>query len=202
MPGNATQGWGHVVAAVIAAVISEEILRGLLRHRNARGDRLAGATVLRYPSAWKWVAWTLVAVAAAGLSWLFWYATTTATRAPTSREIAVLCFDLSWLILPLLFLVLDVHGVAHEVRPHGLVRVTPWRRRAEVPWSRVTVLAYRPSLRLLRIEADSGEGTWLAPHLSGIGTFAREVLKKVPRQVLEATPPPTRELLMALARRA
>jgi hypothetical protein len=201
MHGDAPQWWVHVGAAVIAAAISEEILRRLLRHRDARGDRFAGATVLRYPSAWKWVTWTLVAVSTAGLSWLYGYAATTATRAPTSREIAILCFDLSWLILPLVFLVLDVHGVAHEVRPHALVRVTPWRRRAELPWSRVTALTYRPSLRLLRIEADSGEGTWLAPHLSGIGTFAREVLEKVPKHVLEATHRPTRELLMALARR-
>jgi hypothetical protein len=202
MHGDATQWRWHILATVIALVISEEILRRLLRHRNARGDRFAGATVLRYPPAWKRVTWSLVAVSAVGLSWLFWYAATSATRPPTTKEIMIACFYLSWLVIPLVFLVLDIHGVAHEVRPYGLERVTPWRPRTALPWSKVTVIAYWPSLRLLRIATDTGEGTWLAPYLSGIGTLAREVLEKVPKHVIEGTHPSTRELLKTLARRA
>jgi hypothetical protein len=166
----------------IDTLLTSSLLRWLLGRRRAGGERGPGATVLRYPGVWQVLAWTLLLVPLAGIFAL-------AAFSPPRPD------DLKWFVgLVLGFgalglaLVLEIRGVAHRLRPDGLERVTPWRPRRFLPWSRLTVLRYSESMQSFRLVTDQGDGTWLSQYLSGLGAFAAAVLAQVRPEVLNRNP--------------
>ncbi len=112
------------MAAVIAYAVSVTLLASLLKRRNLRGERMVGATVLRYPRAWHYVAWGFLIVPLAGLGWLAW------KFPPKPNEVIYFVALIAGFGLIGAYLVLEVSGVAHELRPNGFLRVTPWGRAA------------------------------------------------------------------------
>ncbi len=103
------------------------------------------------------------------------------------------------LIVALAAATVDVLGVAHRLRPDGLERVTPWRRRAVVRWADVTSIAWIESTRWFEVRARSGERVRVSVQLTGMASFARAVLEGVPPEVIDAEPG-LRLLLERLAR--
>lgn len=93
----------------------------------------------------------------------------------------------------------DVLGVAHRLRPDGIERVTPWRRRALVRWSDVTSIEWVGSTRWFEVRSRRGEGVRVYAQLTGVAAFARAVLDHVAADVIDAEPG-LRALLERLAR--
>lgn len=189
---DAGEWGGHIVAAVVAHAVSVSLMAWLLRRRAFSGERLAGATILRYPRAWHLVAWGFLLLPLTGLGFLAW------RFPPRPGEAIYLAAMVAGFGLVGAYFVLEVSGVAHELRPNGLLRRTPWGPRRFLPWSQVAVLRYSGLVTAWRIRTASGEGTYVALQLSGIGAFARAVLDNVPPEVVDREPA-TRVMLTRLA---
>jgi hypothetical protein len=184
--------WPKVVEGAVVAGATGAILSWVLRSRKAAAERGTGATVMRYPRAMHVVAWVLLAVPLVGLAVL-------GVLSPPKADDVVYFVGLvagfgvlgGWLVI-------EVTGVAHALRADGLERVTPWRGRRLLPWSRVTVLRYSDSLQSFRIATSGGDATWLSQYLSGLGSFARAALEHVRPEVIDREPR-TRSMLVRLA---
>lgn len=188
-----TGEWGgHIAAAALAHAASVALVAWLLRRRVFQGERVAGATVLRYPRAWHVVAWGFLSVPLAGLGLLGW------RFPPKPDEVVYFASLVAGFGLLGAYLVLEVSGVAHELRPDGFVRRTPWGPRRFLPWSQVTVLGYSALVTAWRVRTAAGDAAWVSLQLSGIGAFARAVLDNVPAEVIDGTRD-TRAMLARLA---
>ncbi len=185
--------WGpHIAAAVVAHAVSVSLMAWLLRRRRFSGERVAGATILRYPPAWHLVAWGFLLVPLSGLGFLAW------KFPPKPGEAVYLAALVAGFGLLGAYFVLEVSGAAHELRPDGLLRRTAWGPRRFLPWSQVAVVRYSGLVTAWRIRTKSGEGAWVALQLSGIGAFARAVLERVSPEVVDREPG-TRGMLARLA---
>jgi hypothetical protein len=188
-----TAEWsGHIVAAVIAHGLSVTLVAWLLRRRRFQGERVAGATVLRYPRGWLFFAWGFLAVPLAGLGLLAW------KFPPKPDEVVYFVSMVVGFGLLGAYFVLEASGVAHELRPNGILRRTPWGPRRFLPWSQVTVLRYSALVTAWRIRTANGDAAWVALQLSGIGAFAHAVLDNVPAEVIDREGD-TRAALLRLA---
>jgi hypothetical protein len=173
---------GHIAAAAAAHVLSVSLVAWLLRRRRFSGERLAGATVLRYPPAWHLVAWGFLLLPLGGLGYLAW------RFPPKPGEAIYLASLIAGFGLLGAYFVLEVSGVAHELQPNGLLRHGPWRPRLLLPWSQVSALRYSGLASAWYLRTRSGDGAWVPFQLSGIGAFARAALEHVPPEVIDREP--------------
>jgi hypothetical protein len=178
---------------VVAGALTSAILGTLARHRRAAAERGFGAEVLRYPTAMRVVAWALLLVPVVGILALARF------QPPKPDEVVYVVGLLIGFGLLGGALVLEARGVAHELRPGGLERVTPWRRRAWLSWSQVQVLRFSDAMQCWRIVTSTGEATWISVYVSGLAAFARAALERVRPEVIDRVPG-TRAKLEALAR--
>jgi hypothetical protein len=187
-----TEWSGHLAAAVIAHAASVTLVAWLLKRRILGGERIAGATVLRYPRGWHVFAWTYFVGAMCGLGWLAW------RFPPKPHEMIYLAGLVAGFGLTGAYLVLEVSGIAHEIRPNGFMRVSPWGRRRFLPWAQVSVVRYSGLVTAWHIRTKSGDTAWVAHQLSGLGPFAEAVLENVPASVIDRRSD-TRPMLAAVA---
>src|ERR1700760_1437620 len=118
----------HLIQIGLVGVVFGTVVFGfLLDRRNLRGDVVDGAVVLRYGLGWHVFAWALLVPMAGIVSIGIWSGVK-----PGEAGIALLTI-LLLLGGPIAALV-HVRGTAHELRPEGLLRVTPWARRCLLPW--------------------------------------------------------------------
>ncbi len=78
-------------------------------------------------------------------------------------------------------LVVEVLVVRHEMKPTGLLAVTPWHGRRFLSWSQVKTFRFSPAMQLWRA-ATAGEATWISVYP---GHFRPEsaTLSRPPRRV-------------------
>jgi hypothetical protein len=184
-------GW-KVLEYAIAGAVTSAVMGWLLRRRSAAAARGFGAQILRYPPAMRLAAWGLLVVPLVGIAGVVLW------QPPKPGE----WIYYVWMVIGFGLLggtlVLDAHGVAHELRSDGLERVTPWRGRRFLPWSQVEVLRFSESSQNWRIVTASGDGTWISVYVSGLGSFARAALERVRSDVIDREPA-TRMKLVELA---
>lgn len=169
---------GGLVAAMLAHLISVALYTRFLKRRNLQGDRVAGATLMRYSVGWHLFAWTALVLPMAGLGWLVW-------RFPIKADDvvpAVILFAGFGSVGA--YLVLQVSCVAHELRPDGLLRVTPWGPRCFLPWTLVSEIRYSDLMTGWRIRTANGDSAWVWLALSGTAAFAQAVLENVPAEAI------------------
>lgn len=185
--------WGaHLAAAALAHAASVTLVAWLLRRRVLHGERIAGAAVLRYPLGWRVFAWTYFIGPMGGLAWLAW------RFPPKPDEMIYLVGLVGGFGLTGAYFVLEVTGVAHELRPNGFLRVSPWGPRRFLPWAQVSLVRYSGLVTAWRIRTRSGDGAWVAHQLSGLGSFAEAVLQNVPADAIDRRSD-TRPMLAAVA---
>ena len=184
-------GW-KVLEYAVAGAVTSGIMGWLLKRRSAAAARGFGGQVLRYPATMRAVAWLLLLVPLAGIAGVVRW------QPPKPGE----WIYYAWMVVGFGLLggalVLDAQGVAHELKPDGLERVTPWRGRRFLPWSQVKVLRFSESSQNWRIVTTAGDGTWISVYVSGLGSFARAALQHVRPEVIDHEPA-TRAKLVELA---
>jgi hypothetical protein len=169
---------GGFIVAVLAHLISIALYTRLLKRRNLQGDRVAGATLLRYSVGWHLFAWTALVLPMTGLSWLVW------KFPPKPDDVVPVVSLFATFGLVGTYLVLQVSCVAHELRSDGLLRVTPWGPRCFLPWTLVTEVRYSDLMTGWRIRTVNGDSAWVWLALSGAAAFAQAVLENVPAEAI------------------
>jgi hypothetical protein len=178
--GTNTNQWTQLSAvAVFAYMISVALYTFFLKRRNLKGDHVAGAVLMRYPLGWHLFAWSMFILPLGGLGYLVWKFPPHKTEDVIS--LIVLLFGFGGATAAML---VQVIGVAYELRPDGLVRVTPWSPRCFLPWSLVTEVRYSDLMTGWKVRTGNGDSAWVWLALSGTGAFARAVLEKVPAQAI------------------
>jgi hypothetical protein len=78
---------------------------------------------------------------------------------------------------------LEVFGVVHRFDQTGITSRIPWRpgRRA-LRWADVVSVRYNPVVGWYALRSRSGDVVRVSEKMSGLGTFAGEVLANVPRE--------------------
>jgi hypothetical protein len=185
---------GTLIAAVVAHAIGVSLYSFLLQRRNLEGEHAAGAIVLRYPRTWHWFAWTMLLAPLTGLAWLAW------KFPPKPSDIVAFIGLLVGFGGMGAWFVIQVTGVAHELQPGGLLRVTPWAPRRFLPWSEIRELRYSDLMTAWRLRTAAGDSVWVFLALSGIGAFTRAALDNVPAQAIDRSPQ-TRRLLASQSQR-
>jgi hypothetical protein len=102
------------------------------------------------------------------------------------------------ILLTGLLLVVESFGVAHRLRPDGIERVTPWRRRIFLPWAQVASLDWAQSSRSFELRSAGGEVLRIGEQLVGLAAFAREALANLPPAAFDGRPE-VRDRLQRLA---
>jgi hypothetical protein len=78
---------------------------------------------------------------------------------------------------------LEVFGVVHRFDQTGITSRSPWRpRRPVLQWADVVSVRYNPVAGWYALRSRGGDVVRVQEKMSGLGTFAGEVLANVPRE--------------------
>jgi hypothetical protein len=141
-----------------------------LARPRAVAERDRGAAVLAYPRAWRVGATAQLALPVV-LALVVWLRRDTLAPAMVTAELALAAF----LFLVLWVLRIELAGVRHELRPDGLVRGSPWRRRVTISWNDVARVSWSATGQWLVVEARDGRQARISPLLSGMGELAERL---------------------------
>jgi hypothetical protein len=171
-PG-AAPGWMAGVAILPVLVIA--VLSAIVRARRQKGRPTgSGEVILEY-------GWLLKALPAISVVlWAVLLVGLAITEPPQASDAPIFLGIVAGVVVLLVPLAMEIHGVAHRLSTQGIERVSPWSPPLTVLWTDVRSVKYEPSARWYVVESPRGK-IRLPLLLDGLDAFRSALEAKVPR---------------------
>jgi hypothetical protein len=173
---------GTVVGPAVAPAVVLLVLLWL----SKAALRPAPAGELRYSRAFTWFSLALTFLPALGVCVLV--VLVRVSRPFHQGELSAVFFMLALFLGLGLPLVLEFVLVRHTFDEAGLTFRSPWSRHRHVGFADVASLRWRKVMKWLDLRTSRGDVAHLSPLLSGLGPFAEVALRRIPPEVLAASP--------------
>lgn len=150
----------------------------MARGRTPSGRELDGYPVMRFPGRFKVVAFLFLGFVLLVVGWVL------AAR-PWQLDGAIALLSISTLLTAtVLTAVWYFDGLAHEIRPDGLLYTARWSRPRLFRWAELGTVEFNPLANAWRLRTAT-EAAWIGQGLSGQHFFAAAVLQYVPSATID-----------------